>query len=167
MRNASRIVGWVLVACGAACVFVGASPLFEVQLEAYLLGVGLFGAGAWVLAGRDLRETIRRGIHAARDARRLSRVPRASGRGTRSAGTPALTDRLLPVRILKLAQEHGGLLTVARVAMELNVPLDQAYAGLEECARSGHAVPDYDIGRGHELYRFPEFTAPETPRLSD
>ena len=167
MRSVSRIVGWVLVAGGAASVFVGISPLFEVRFEAYALGVGLFAAGAWVLAGKDLRDTIRKGLRAARELRRGA----ARGGDRRSAHGPAqspgLVDRLLPVRILKLAQEHGGALTVARVAMELNVPLDQAQAGLEECVRSGNALPDYDLSRGHALYRFPEFSDPDTPRLPD
>ena len=58
--------------------------------------------------------------------------------------------------------------------MELNVPLDQAQAGLDECVRAGNAFPDYDIARGHALYRFPEFAVPiaasspiETPGTSD
>ena len=50
--------------------------------------------------------------------------------------------------------------------MELTVPLDHAEAGLTECVRAGNAIPDYDIPRGHALYRFPEFTAPDSPRLS-
>jgi len=167
MKSASRIVGWGLVACGAASIFVGVSPLFEVRLEAYLLGIGLFGAGAWVLAGRDLRDTIRRAIGAVRSSRKLSHRAGTSGSASRVNGEPALQDRLLPVRILKLAQRHAGILTVARVAMELNVPLDQAQAGLDECVRSGNAVPDYDIPHGHALYRFPEFISGGPPRLAD
>ena len=68
-----------------------------------------------------------------------------------------IIDPLLPVRILKLAREHKGTLTVAEVAIGLNVPLDQAEAGLSECVRAGNAIPDYDIARAHALYRFPEF----------
>ncbi len=160
MNRRSRIVGWVLVGAGAVCTLIGISPLFEIRFEAYFLGFALFGTGAWVLAGKDLRDTIRRGVRATRAARRSKR--RAGERG--SSGVP-LQDPLLPVRILKLAQGQAGLLTVAQVAMELNVPLDQAQAGLDECVRAGNALPDYDLSRGHALYRFPEFTPPETPRL--
>jgi len=162
MKPASRIVGWCLVALGGVSILVGVSPLFAIRFEAYFLGVALFGAGAWVLAGRELRDTIRRGLRATRQARRSSR--RA---GERSAGGVALLDPLLPVRILKLARAHRGLLTVARVAMELNVPLDQAQAGLDECVRAGNALPDFDIPRGHALYRFPEFSETDPPRLSN
>ena len=70
------------------------------------------------------------------------------------------------MRILKLAKGHGGILTVAEVAMDLNVPLDQAEAGLSECVRAGNAVPDYDIQRAHAVFRFPEFLEPDAPRIS-
>ncbi len=160
MKRASRIVGWVLVGLGGLSIFVGASPLFPIRGEAYLTGVVLFFAGAWVLAGRDLRDTIRRGLRASRRSRRALR-----GDGVQRAGGVVLRDPLLPVRILRLAKEQAGVLTVAQVAMRLEVPLDQAQAGLEECVRAGNALPDYDLSRGHALYRFPEFTAPDTPRL--
>jgi hypothetical protein len=75
-------------------------------------------------------------------------------------------DPLLPVRILRLAKDHEGILTVAQVAIELNVPLDHADAGLAECVRAGNAIPDYDIAHAHPLYKFPEFLAPEPPRLT-
>jgi len=162
MKSASRIVGWILVALGGVSIFVGASPLFPIRGEAYILGVALFGAGAWVLAGRELRDAIRRGLRAGQQARRSLRRT-----NERAAGGVALLDPLLPVRILKLARGHGGLLTVALVAMELEVPLDQAQAGLDECVRAGNALPDFDIPRGHAVYRFPEFTEPEPPRLSN
>jgi hypothetical protein len=161
MSRLSRLVGWTLVALGGISLFVGMSPLFPIGIEAFLLGGALFVAGAWVLAGKELRTSLRQAMRAARQMRHSSKM--AAGRPP--GGTPLL-DRLLPVRILKLAQQHGGVLTVARVAMELNVPLDQAQAGLDECVRVGNALPDYDISRGHALYRFPEFTEPDQPRLS-
>jgi hypothetical protein len=67
----------------------------------------------------------------------------------------------LPVRILKLAKQGRGLLTVAEVAIELNVPLDQAQAGFDECVRAGNAFPDFDMIRGLSVYRFPEFAEPD------
>ncbi len=160
MNRTSRTIGWVLVGLGGVSIFVGASPIFPIGLEAFLTGGVLFIAGAWVLAGRDLRDTIRRGIRATRQSRRA--LGRSSGR---RADAPILRDPLLPVRILRLARGHGGVLTVAQVAIDLEVPLDQAQAGLDECVRAGNALPDFDISRGHALYRFPEFTEPEPPRL--
>ncbi len=163
MKLTQRVIGWALVAFGAVSIFAGASPVFEaIHLEGVLIGLASFGAGAWVLAGKELRGTIRRGLQAWQDSRRSAR--RVSQRGP---GAAALMDRLLPVRILKLARELGGVLTVAQVAMELNVPLDQAQAGLDECVRAGNAFLDYDMARGHALYRFPEFVGPDRGLLSN
>lgn len=162
MKRSRRITGWIMVGVGAASFLVGVSPLFAVRVEAYFLGLALFFSGAWVLAGSELRGTIRRALRAWRDARRAAL--RAAQRGP---GATALLDRLLPVRILKLAREQHGVLTVALVAMELNVPLDQAQAGLDECVRAGNAFPDFDITRGHALYRFPEFAGPDRDLLSN
>ena len=162
MKLSQRIVGWGLVVVGGISLFVGLSPLFPIGLEAFLLGSVFFAAGAWVLAGKELRDVIRRALRAVREIRQSSR--RAVRRGP---GAIELMDRLLPVRILKLAREMHGVLTVAQVAMELNVPLDQAQAGLDECVRAGNAVPDYDIARGHALYRFAEFSGPDHSLLSN
>jgi len=170
MKFSQRFVGWGLVALGAVSFLVGSSPLFPVYVEAFLLGGALFAAGAWVLAGKELRDTMRKGLRFWRE-QRLSTGTRGTRPGIRGSGSASrrriaqrgageveLMDPLLPVRILKLAQQHAGSLTVALVAMELNVPLDQAQAGLDECIRAGNALPDYDVGRGHALYKFPEFT---------
>ena len=160
MKNIQRTIGWGLVGLGAVSVFVGASPIFHAVIEPLIAGGVLFVAGAWMLAGKDLRDTVRKGIRAARDARGSTR--RSSLRG------PSLQiDPLLPVRILKLARAHDGILTVAEVAIELNVPLEHARAGISECVRTGNAVADYDIPRGHELYRFPELTPGEPDRRPD
>jgi len=156
MKFSQRFVGWVLVALGAVSLFVGASPIFPVWIEAFVLGGAFFAAGAWILAGKDLRDTIRRGLRAWRETRKTNEMHRFP--------SAALTDPLLPVRILKLARQEHGSLTVARVAMELNVTLKQAQAGLDECVRAGNALPDYDILRGLASYRFPEFTEPD-PRI--
>jgi hypothetical protein len=163
MKLSQRVIGWGLVAFGAMSVFAGASPVFEaIHLEGVLIGLASFGAGAWVLAGKELRDTIWRAIRMWRDARRSERHV-----AQRGPGAAALLDRLLPVRILKLAREQGGVLTVAQVAMELNVPLDQSQAGLDECVRAGNAFLDYDLSRGHALYRFPEFAGPDRDLLSN
>ena len=161
MKLSQRIIGYGAVILGAVSVLVGVLPWFGVQVEAYAVGIVFFATGAWVLAGPELRDTAMRAIAAAREARRSSR------RATRRPGRdPVIIDPLLPVRILKLAREMGGTLTVAQVAMELTVPLDHAEAGLNECVRAGNAIPDYDIPRGHAVYRFPEFAEPDPPRLS-
>jgi hypothetical protein len=161
MKHSQRIVGYGAVILGATSVLVGVLPWIDIHAEAYAVGFVLFAAGAWILAGPELRDTARRAFKAAREARRGSR--RGAGRPGR---VPVIIDPLLPVRILRLAREQGGTLTVAQVAMELTVPLDHAEAGLNECVRAGNAIPDYDIPRAHALYRFPEFAEPDSPRLS-
>jgi hypothetical protein len=160
MKDTQRLVGWSAVAFGAVCVFVGASPLFPgVHWEGILIGLGSFGAGAWVLAGPELRATFGKAFKVLKETRRVTR------RSGRRAPAAAGIDPLLAVRILKLAKDRNGILSVADVAMGLDVPLDHAEAGLSECVRAGNAVPDYDIARAHPVYRFPEFLPPEAKRI--
>ncbi len=158
MKNLSRVTGYIVIALGGAALFIGSSPLFPVFFEAFLVGGALIGVGLWILAGRDLRGLLRRAV----------RTSRAAGtfRGAKSQRrTPVIIDPLLPVRVLKLAKTREGTLSVSDVAIELNVPLDHAEAGLEACVRAGNALPDYDVARGHMLYRFPEFLAREDPSI--
>lgn len=148
-RAGRRILGYCIIGVGGAAILVGASPLFPVFLEAFLVGGLLIASGLWLLAGPELRESLRK-------AARM----KASGPTSRVRRPPAprvVIDPLLPVRILRLAKDRGGILTVAEVAMSLSIPLDQSEAGLAECVRAGNALPDFDIARGHALYRFPEF----------
>jgi hypothetical protein len=155
MKSTQRVVGWGAVGFGALCVFVGAIPFFQgIHWEGIFVGLGSFATGAWILAGPELRATIRKGVRAWRETRKSS-LERFRGSAT---GESELLDPLLAVRILKLARQQHGILTVAQAAIELDVPLDQAQAGMDECVRAGNAVPDYDIARGHPVYRFPEFT---------
>ncbi len=161
MKLSQRIIGWGAVAVGVVLVFVGASPLFPgIHWEGIFIGLASFVAGAWVLAGSDLRATMRKAFRVMRESGRVERSSRARG-------SPSLAkiDPLLPVRILKLAREKKGILSVADVAMGLEVPLDHAEAGLAECVRAGNALPDYDIGRAHAVYRFPEFLPPDPRSL--
>ena len=162
MKLSQRIIGWGAVALGAALVFVGASPVFAaIHWEGVFIGLGAFVGGAWVLAGPELRATVRKAIQVMRES---AGTPRK--RGKRRSPMATGIDPLLPVRILKLARDKGGILSVADVAMGLEVSLDHAEAGLAECVRAGNALPDYDIARAHPVYRFPEFLPPEPNRLS-
>ena len=161
MSRIQKTLGYGALALSVISFLMGLIPWIPVRFEAYAVGIVLFVAGAWVLAGRELRDTIRRAFRAFQQDRTGGR--RNSGR---SGPASVSIDPLLPVRILKLAKGHGGILTVADVAMDLNVPLDQAEAGLSECVRAGNAVPDYDIPRAHAVFKFPEFLEPDAPRLS-
>ncbi len=163
MKGSRRVIGWIAVACGAAFVLLGAMPIFQgIHLEGVFIGLAAFIGGAWVLVGPEVRRSFRQLVGVwARQGRR-DRSEREARRGAESAADP-----LLAVRILRLAREHGGLLTLAQVAMELNVPLQSAEAGLEECVRAGNALADYDIAHSHPVYRFPEFAPPQVDTDGD
>jgi hypothetical protein len=160
MSKSQRVLGYSLIAVGAVSFLAGAVPWFPVFIEGFVIGAMLLGAGAWVLAGRELRAQIRQAIAVLLRKRTTDRRGRAAGSG------PVSIDPLLPVRILRMAKDRAGVVTVAQVAIELNVPLSHAEAGLAECVRAGNAVPDYDIAHAHATYRFPEFLPPDPPRLS-
>lgn len=66
-------------------------------------------------------------------------------------------DPLLPVRVLKLAESHSGVLTVSVVAMALNVGLDECQIALDDLVHKGAATVDIDLSTGVSTYRFPEF----------
>jgi len=76
-------------------------------------------------------------------------------------GRRMISDPLLAVRVLRLASESRGMLTVAQTAMELNVPLDEAEAALVECAAKGGATIEVDARSGVVSYRFAEFLPEE------
>jgi hypothetical protein len=76
------------------------------------------------------------------------------------AAQEARIDPMIPVEILRIAREKGGLLTISVAAMELNMPLDVVEAGLRECVRRGAARGDFDETRDTVVYRFPEFLPP-------
>ena len=149
VKKLRQILGYTVLAVGVAGIFVGASPIFPIFLEAFVVGGLLIGAGVWILAGPDLRALVRKAAGLALSSRRAAR---------RRPAPKVAIDALLPVRILKLAREHQGTLTVADVAISLDVPLDQAEAGLTECVSAGNAIPDYDVARAFAFYRFPEFS---------
>jgi hypothetical protein len=144
MKPWKRRLGWVVTIFGGMSIFACLSPLFpEIGLPAFFLGAGSIAVGAWLLSEGRVREWLRRWAR------------------TREPARPTGLDPLLPVEVLRLARRHAGVLTVTTVAMELNVPLDQAAAALDECVRRGNALADYDIERQHALYRFPEFAPAE------
>ena len=149
-----RILGYSLLGFGILSVidFFSPIPIPTTFLGAFITGGIAIGAGAWLLTGGGWLAYFKRWAAA-----------RSPGSSRQQQGVRF--DPLLPVEILRLAPKHDGLLTVSVVATELNVPLDQASAALEECVRLGDAFPDYDIDRQHAVYRFPEFT-PRRDRLT-
>lgn len=149
-----RILGYILLGFGILSIidFFSPIPIPTTFLGAFFTGVIAIGAGAWLLTGGGWMAYVKRWA--------ATRTP-----GSTRQQPAVRFDPLLPVEIIRLAQKHDGLLSVSLVATELNVPLEQASAALEECVRQGNALPDYDIDRPHAVYRFPEFT-PRRDRLT-
>ncbi len=92
---------------------------------------------------------------------KMSFVRKLAERWNKSPKRKELADPLLPVKILKLARARHGILTLSTVAIDLNVPLDEAEAGLDECVRQGVATADYDMAKEIKIYSFKEHLPPE------
>lgn len=144
-----KILGYGLLGLGALSVldFFSPIPIPTVGLAAFASGALIMAGGLYVLYLRDM------------DWKGLLRkmVSRPPG-GAESKRTPV--DPMVPVAILKLAQQKNGVLTVSMVSMALNLPLPVAEAGMEECVQRGAATPEYDEVRGTMAYRFQEFLPP-------
>ncbi len=139
VKDGRRVLGYGAIAFGTVSTIVFLSPIFPIGIEAFFVGAIFFGVAYWALAKPSLSGIIRRF------------VPRA-------VEPPIDIDPLLPVQILRLAREHDGNLTVSEVAIELNVPIAVAEAGLRACVRSGNASEEYDLARGYAEFKFPEFS---------
>jgi hypothetical protein len=141
----SRVIGYGLLILGGLSVinFFSPIPIPTVGISALVSGFLFMAAGAVVLIPD------KRGL--------LSRIRVLLRMQSRPA---AAIDPLLPVRILKLAREHHGVLTVSTVAVELNIPLGKAQAGLDECVRSGQASADFDMEKEIKCFTFQEFLPP-------
>jgi hypothetical protein len=152
MKKKRRTLGYISLALSGASVVVGLSPLFPVVADAFLVGGAFFAVGTWALAGPEIAELYR------------SFSRRAVARKGWAKKTIAI-DPLLPVRILKLAREKSGTLTVSDVAIAMNITLEQAEEGLKACVRAGNAVASFEVSLGYTEYRFPEFLSPEDRKL--
>ena len=147
MKKTRRVLGYVSLALGGISVAVGLIPWFPVFGQAFVVGGAFFAVGTWALAGPEIAKTFRR-----------MKLAAPAEDGWKPA---AAIDPLLPVRILKLARERAGILTVSEVAIGLNIPIDQAEEGLRNCVRSGNAIASFEVDLGFSQYRFPEFLSVE------
>jgi hypothetical protein len=138
------LLGKILLVAGVVSSLLFLSPIIPVGPEGLLVGCLFFAWGGWVLAGPDLRSRIRR----------LAALKRS---GRARIGTPVTPDPLLPVRILRLAKERNGVLTLSETVIALDVPIGQVEAALRVLLHSGTVMEEYSVSRGHALYRFPEF----------
>lgn len=150
-----RVLGWSLVAVGALSILDFFSPVPIPTIG----GVAILSGAILVAGGLGLVYLRGGGWKRLAGAVSGGRLP-----GGSEASRPL--DPLVPVSILRLAREKGGVLSVSTVAMELGLPLDVAEAGLDECARRGAAASEYDEAKSTTVYRFPEFLPPaDRPRL--
>jgi hypothetical protein len=141
----SRIIGYALIIFGVVN-FVDLSnpvPLPTMGVFAIITGIASILGGIFILIPN-----------------KMSMVRRITEHWKKTAPQKSLSDPLIPVKILKLAREHNGILTLSDVAIELNIPLDEAEAGLEACIRSGQAIADFDMTRETKFYRFYEYLPP-------
>jgi hypothetical protein len=92
---------------------------------------------------------------------KMALLRRIASSWKKTAQRRELRDPMLPVKIIRLAKEHGGILTLSAVATELDVPLDEAQAGLDECVQAGQAAADFDMTKEVKFYRFQEHLARE------
>ncbi len=148
----SRVVGYGLLILGGLSIidFFSPIPVPTVGVSALVTGVLLVAAGAFALIPD------KKGW--------LSKMRFWLRIRTRPAEE---IDPMIAVRVLKLAREHRGVLTVSAVAVGLNIPLDKAQAGLDECVRGGQAAADFDMAREIKYYRFQEFLPPPPPENPD
>jgi hypothetical protein len=156
-----QFFGNFLIAIGALNIlnFWAPRPIPTVGPSAFIVGGILIVSGFLLRAPRDGSGRIRWDSLAAvfrASTRRRDPLPKAKP-FAKTNDEASWIDPLLAVRVLRLASEHGGKLTVAQTAMELDVSLDAAETALDECSRKGGAYMDADPKSGIPAYRFPEF----------
>jgi hypothetical protein len=146
------IAGTICIVIGVLSIlnFWAPVPVPTVGPSAFISGGLLILLGLFLRMPRDGSGRIEWG--------RLAGLLRASGGGTGAkAAPPRIADPLLTVKVLRLASESKGKLSVSQAAMNLDVPLDTAQAALDECALKGVAYIDIDNDTGISSYCFPEF----------
>ena len=144
-----RLTGNALIVFGVLNIlnFYAPRPIPTVGVSAFVFGGLLVGAVIFLRRRKDTAGGVLK--DSAKTLFQRSKKERVDSK--------TKNDPLLPVRVLRLAAEKGGRLTVAQTAMELNVPLDDAETALDECAAKGGAYIDVDPSNGIASYRFPEF----------
>ncbi|HCM25275.1 MAG: hypothetical protein A2Z99_04845 [Treponema sp. GWB1_62_6] len=159
-----QFFGNFLIAIGALNIinFWAPRPIPTVGLSAFIVGGLLIASGFLLKAPRDGTGRIRWDSLATIFKASSSKSGPPVGKikpVAKSNDESAWIDPLLAVRVLRLAAEHGGRLSVAQTAMELDVSLDAAESALDECSRKGGAYMETDAKTGIPCYRFPEFEA--------
>lgn len=149
--NIRRFFANILIALGTLNIlnFWSPRPVPTIGPSAFIVGGLLLCAGLLLRAKRDETGRIQWG--------RLKQLFDPKPGFKPKPEKKVSIDPMLAVRVLRLASEQGGRLTVAQAAIELNVPIDSAEAALDECASKGSAFIDINNDTGIATYRFPEF----------
>jgi len=154
-----KVLGSVFIFFGTLNLlnFWAPRPIPTVGVSAFIVGFLFIGAGFYLRAEQNRLGKLRLDdIGLLLKSRFKGSAEYPENRESEPA-KPKNTDPLLAVRVLRCAVQHQGRLTVAQTAMELNVPIDEAEAALDECAAKGSAYIDADRQTGIAAYRFPEF----------
>ena len=157
------IFGTLLIVLGVFNIidFWAPRPIPTVGPSAFIVGLLCIGAGIYLRAKRDANGRIRWDALAA-----LFKPVQGTG-GNRGQDTTTRqardVDPLMAVRVLRFAERQKGVLTVAKTAMELDVPIDDAEAAMDECVSKGSAYIDVDRKTGIPSYHFPEFERSALP----
>ena len=148
-----KITGAVFIGVGALNIlnFWAPAPIPTAGPLAFLIGALFIGTGLFIRAPRDGSGRVEWHRLGALLGPGKSDSPIGPGsRAERRTETTRPVDPKLPVRVLRLAAESGGVLSISQAAMGLDVPLDDAQAALDECAMKGTAyiqVDEEKIGR--------------------
>lgn len=133
-------------------------PIPTVGPSAFIIGILLVGTGLYIRLERDAQGNIQWDKFAGffRNGAAQNNTGNDMPQG-RPKIDRKLSDPLIAVRVLRLAEQKKGTLSVSQTAMELNIPLVDAEAGLDECVARGTASIEIDSNTGIPYYRFPEF----------
>jgi hypothetical protein len=154
--NFRKFTGNSLIVLGILNIlnFYSPRPIPTVGISAFIFGGIFIIAGLFVRAERNPEGKI--------DWKRLFSVFRTNyipKRESKVSGKKENISRnpMLAVLVIKLASERKGKLTIAQTAMDLDSPLEDTEAALDECVARGSAYMDVDQETGIARYRFPEF----------
>ncbi|AEJ19849.1 hypothetical protein [Gracilinema caldarium] len=133
-------------------------PIPTVGPSAFIIGLLLIGTGIFLRLERDSSGNIQwdRFLALFQGSKTQNNSSRMR-EDKQNISDTKLSDPLIAVRVLRLAEQKQGILSISQTAMELNIPLGDAEAGLDECVARGTATIEVDPNTGLAYYRFPEF----------
>jgi hypothetical protein len=147
-----KILGNLFILFGILNIanFWAPRPIPTVGPSAFIIGLLLIGTGMYIRLDRDKAGNIQWD-------RIFPKATKEMRDDRRTAQKQNLVDPLIAVRVLRLAEQKRGILSISQTAMELNIPLADAEAGLDECVARGTATIEVDPKTGLPFYWFPEF----------